>query len=245
MKPSTMSQGPARRRRRTPRARPPSGPPCRPAAARPARPAPTTTTSPAPGKGRLIGHVGQVEGSVASMDTWTAPPPPLRNAPQLITYVDRLAGDLVGLSGGHARPVWRGVRRHAPAAVLPADRWIDAGFDPIDCHLQVDPRLAAEVMLRTSRSWPISSSTMSPRIRTVPGLAREGRGLGVPRHVPHQGHDLLRCHRRELAAIDIGRGPGRRSRPMRSPVCPPRSGPPSRPSRSTSTSTTRLAGPIS
>ena len=31
------------------------------------------------------------------MDTRPVPPPPLRNAPQLITYVDRLAGDLVGL----------------------------------------------------------------------------------------------------------------------------------------------------
>lgn len=76
------------------------------------------------------------------MDTRPAAPPPLRNAPQLITYVDRLAGDLAGLGAvlrGPLAGAFGGV--HLLPFFLPIDG-SDAGFDPID-HRRVDPRLGA------------------------------------------------------------------------------------------------------
>ena len=74
------------------------------------------------------------------MDTRPAPPAPLRNAPQLVTYVDRLAGDLDGLGAvlrGPLAGAFGGV--HLLPFFPPIDG-ADAGFDPID-HTSVDPRL--------------------------------------------------------------------------------------------------------
>ncbi len=67
-------------------------------------------------------------------------PEPLRNQPHLITYVDRLAGDLDGLG-----EVLRGPFGGAFGGVhllpfFPPIDGADAGFDPID-HTRVDPRL--------------------------------------------------------------------------------------------------------
>jgi sucrose phosphorylase len=65
---------------------------------------------------------------------------PRRNEPQLITYVDRLAGDLKGLDRvlrNQLRGAFGGV--HLLPFFYPVDG-ADAGFDPID-HTQVDPRL--------------------------------------------------------------------------------------------------------
>ena len=69
-----------------------------------------------------------------------AGPAPLRNRPHLITYVDRLAGDLEGLG-----TVLRGPLAGAFGGVhllpfFPPIDGADAGFDPID-HTAVDPRL--------------------------------------------------------------------------------------------------------
>ncbi len=64
----------------------------------------------------------------------------LRNQPQLITYVDRLAGDLAGLGELLRRDLagaFGGV--HLLPFFYPIDG-ADAGFDPID-HLTVDARL--------------------------------------------------------------------------------------------------------
>ena len=64
----------------------------------------------------------------------------MRNEPQLITYVDRLGGDLVGLRrvlDGPLAEVFGGV--HLLPFFHPIDG-ADAGFDPID-HTIVDPRL--------------------------------------------------------------------------------------------------------
>ncbi|WP_062292126.1 sucrose phosphorylase [Demequina phytophila] len=64
-----------------------------------------------------------------------------RNAVQLITYADRLAGDLPGLARLLASPPWSeafgGV--HILPFFTPYDG-ADAGFDPVD-HTAVDPRL--------------------------------------------------------------------------------------------------------
>ncbi|MEM9464814.1 MAG: sucrose phosphorylase [Actinomycetota bacterium] len=67
-------------------------------------------------------------------------PAPLRNRPHLITYVDRLAGDLAGLGS-----VMRGPLAGAFGGVhllpfFPPIDGADAGFDPID-HTAVDARL--------------------------------------------------------------------------------------------------------
>ena len=62
------------------------------------------------------------------------------HGPQLITYVDRLGGDLAGLENlldGPLSGVFRGV--HLLPYFTPFDG-ADAGFDPED-HAQVDPRL--------------------------------------------------------------------------------------------------------
>lgn len=64
------------------------------------------------------------------------------NGPQLITYVDRLAGDLAGLNAlltGPLAGVFDGV--HLLPYFTPFDG-ADAGFDPED-HASVDPRLGA------------------------------------------------------------------------------------------------------
>jgi sucrose phosphorylase len=64
----------------------------------------------------------------------------VRNAPQLIAYADRLAGDLDGLAGlldGPLRAAFGGV--HILPFFVPIDG-SDAGFDPSD-HTTVDPRL--------------------------------------------------------------------------------------------------------
>lgn len=64
----------------------------------------------------------------------------MRNEPQLITYVDRLGGDLVGLRrvlDGPLSGAFGGV--HLLPFFHPIDG-ADAGFDPID-HTIVDPRL--------------------------------------------------------------------------------------------------------
>ena len=74
------------------------------------------------------------------MDTRPAPPPPLRNAPQLITYVDRLAGDLVGLGEVMRGPFGGAFGGTHLLPFFPPIDGSDAGFDPID-HTQVDPRL--------------------------------------------------------------------------------------------------------
>ncbi|WP_296665392.1 sucrose phosphorylase [Demequina sp.] len=66
-----------------------------------------------------------------------------RNAVQLITYADRLAGDLPGLARLLATSPWSdafgGV--HVLPFFTPYDG-ADAGFDPVD-HTQVDPRLGS------------------------------------------------------------------------------------------------------
>lgn len=70
----------------------------------------------------------------------TAPQPRLADRPQLITYADRLAGDLPGLGAllrGPLAGVFGGV--HVLPFFDPIDG-ADAGFDPID-HTRVDPRL--------------------------------------------------------------------------------------------------------
>jgi sucrose phosphorylase len=64
----------------------------------------------------------------------------MRNQPQLVTYVDRLAGDFVGLRrllDGPLAGAFGGV--HLLPFFHPIDG-ADAGFDPID-HTMVDPRL--------------------------------------------------------------------------------------------------------
>ena len=64
----------------------------------------------------------------------------MRNEPQLITYVDRLGGDLAGLRrvlDGPLAGAFGGV--HLLPFFHPIDG-ADAGFDPID-HTLVDPRL--------------------------------------------------------------------------------------------------------
>ena len=64
-----------------------------------------------------------------------------RNAVQLITYADRLAGDLPGLAKLMASEPWAGAFGgvHVLPFFTPFDG-ADAGFDPVD-HTQVDPRL--------------------------------------------------------------------------------------------------------
>ncbi|WP_291377959.1 sucrose phosphorylase [Demequina sp.] len=64
-----------------------------------------------------------------------------RNAVQLITYADRLAGDLQGLAKVMASEPWAGAFGgvHVLPFFTPFDG-ADAGFDPVD-HTQVDPRL--------------------------------------------------------------------------------------------------------
>jgi len=64
-----------------------------------------------------------------------------RNAVQLITYADRLAGDVPGLARLMASEPWS--RAFGGVHVLPFFTpfdGADAGFDPVD-HTQVDPRL--------------------------------------------------------------------------------------------------------
>ena len=64
----------------------------------------------------------------------------MRNAPQLIAYADRLAGDLSGLTrllDERFRGAFGGV--HVLPFYVPIDG-SDAGFDPVD-HTAVDPRL--------------------------------------------------------------------------------------------------------
>lgn len=71
-----------------------------------------------------------------------APLSHVNNKVQLITYVDRLAGDLPRLAdllGGPLAGVFGGV--HLLPFFFPIDG-ADAGFDPID-HTRVDPRLGA------------------------------------------------------------------------------------------------------
>ncbi len=66
----------------------------------------------------------------------------MRNQAQLITYVDRLAGDFAGvrdLLQGPLHGVFGGI--HALPFFDPIDG-SDAGFDPID-HREVDPRLGS------------------------------------------------------------------------------------------------------
>ncbi|NDH98499.1 MAG: sucrose phosphorylase, partial [Actinobacteria bacterium] len=64
----------------------------------------------------------------------------MRNAPQLITYVDRLAGDLVGLGEVMRGPFGGAFGGTHLLPFFPPIDGSDAGFDPID-HTQVDPRL--------------------------------------------------------------------------------------------------------
>ncbi len=66
-----------------------------------------------------------------------------RNAVQLITYADRLAGDLPGLSALMASEPWASAYGgvHVLPFYTPFDG-ADAGFDPID-HTEVDPRLGS------------------------------------------------------------------------------------------------------
>lgn len=66
---------------------------------------------------------------------------PLRDQVQLITYADRLAGDLPGLARLLRSPELAGVFGgvHVLPFFTPFDG-ADAGFDPVD-HTQVDPRL--------------------------------------------------------------------------------------------------------
>ncbi|MDC7122425.1 sucrose phosphorylase [Cellulomonas fimi] len=66
---------------------------------------------------------------------------PLRDQVQLITYADRLAGDLPGLARLLRSPALDGVFGgvHVLPFFTPFDG-ADAGFDPVD-HTQVDPRL--------------------------------------------------------------------------------------------------------
>jgi sucrose phosphorylase len=84
-------------------------------------------------------------------------PPPLRNQPQLITYADRLAGDLVGLGELFRGPLagaFDGV--HLLPFFVPIDG-ADAGFDPVD-HTLVDPRVGSWESIaaspRATASWP-------------------------------------------------------------------------------------------
>lgn len=75
----------------------------------------------------------------------------LANGPQLITYVDRLAGDLAGLNAllmGPLAGVFDGV--HLLPYFTPFDG-ADAGFDPKD-HASVDPRLGTWDGVRTLAS---------------------------------------------------------------------------------------------
>lgn len=66
-----------------------------------------------------------------------------RNAVQLITYADRLAGDIDGLTALMASSPWKGAFRgvHVLPFFTPFDG-ADAGFDPTD-HTSVDPRLGS------------------------------------------------------------------------------------------------------
>ena len=94
------------------------------------------------------------------MTTQPTPPSPLRNAPQLITYVDRLAGDLVGLGEVMRGPLSGAFGGTHLLPFFPPIDGSDAGFDPID-HTQVDARLGVGPRLvrsvRISSSWPTSS----------------------------------------------------------------------------------------
>ena len=74
------------------------------------------------------------------MDTQPTPPSPLRNQPHLITYVDRLAGDLLGLGEVMRGPFGGAFGGTHLLPFFPPIDGSDAGFDPID-HTQVDPRL--------------------------------------------------------------------------------------------------------
>ena len=67
--------------------------------------------------------------------------PPTR-APQLITYADRLAGDIAGVEAfvdGTVAGAFGGV--HLLPFFVPIDG-ADAGFDPVD-HTAVDPRIGS------------------------------------------------------------------------------------------------------
>src|SRR5690348_2722431 len=72
----------------------------------------------------------------------------MRNAVQLVTYVDRLGGggiaELAALLRGPLRALFGGV--HLLPFFFPIDG-ADAGFDPID-HTQVDPRLGSWADIR-------------------------------------------------------------------------------------------------
>lgn len=71
-----------------------------------------------------------------------------QHGPQLITYADRLAGDIVGLTAlldGPLAGAFSGV--HVLPFYTPFDG-VDAGFDPRD-HTQVDPRLGTWDEVRT------------------------------------------------------------------------------------------------
>jgi sucrose phosphorylase len=73
----------------------------------------------------------------------------MRNAVQLVTYVDRLGGggiaELAALLRGPLRALFGGV--HLLPFFFPIDG-ADAGFDPID-HTQVDPRLGSWADIRS------------------------------------------------------------------------------------------------
>ena len=71
-----------------------------------------------------------------------APPSPMRNQPHLITYVDRLAGDLDGLGAVMRGPLAGAFGGVHPLPFFPPIDGADAGFDPID-HTAVDPRLGS------------------------------------------------------------------------------------------------------
>ena len=75
--------------------------------------------------------------------------PLLDNAPQLITYADRLGGDIVGVGGlldGPFAGAFGGV--HLLPFYVPIDG-ADAGFDPDD-HTAVDPRIGTWHDVRTA-----------------------------------------------------------------------------------------------
>ena len=76
----------------------------------------------------------------------------MRNQVQLITYADRLAGDIPGLTRVMRSPEFAGAFGgvHILPFFTPFDG-ADAGFDPVD-HTAVDPRLGSWDDVRSCRT---------------------------------------------------------------------------------------------